>query len=475
MPDYSTLITAAGQAAFANAIAIQTPVIITVMAVGDSNGVGYDPDENQIALVNEVYESNAIDVTVEAGGIIAVEMTIPVDQGGWHVREAAVKADDGTVLAIMRYPDSYKPLPSSSIASTKSITMKLDVGNTNAVTWQIDPASKANIGGQLRPDFRSVESIEDNPPGNAILGQTWIVGLAPTGAWVGHENELAEWTGTAWAFAEPTPWMLVGLADRTDWRWDHTLVAPAWVEIRSATVKDAAGAASYGIGGGTGNSQTATTPPGYRSPNALFDGMLCMWNPVAPNDGAATLDAFGLGAKPLTLASGSGLAGGELRPGVFVMAVYAADGGNGNGAWLLMPWATDREVPALITTHSRNAITNADVPLNAHTVTHNGLGDSTFAGGVLTCGAEDAGIWYITPSIGVSSAGASIRLQAEVNGSNVINRMAGGHSTFGSAVGGSNLILLNEGDQLQLFAHQRTGATATVLGNFAAIRQPIRL
>lgn len=49
----------------------------------------------------------------------------------------------------------------------------------------------------------SVESIGDNyPPASAMDGARYIVGTAPTGNWVGHENKLAMWveTGSYWAF-----------------------------------------------------------------------------------------------------------------------------------------------------------------------------------------------------------------------------------------------------------------------------------
>ncbi|RNC91115.1 MAG: DUF2793 domain-containing protein [Oricola sp.] len=90
--------------------------------------------------------------------------------------------------------------------------------------WKALQIARAQSGA-----YRSAEAFANDPPGAPQAGKTWIVGAAPTGAWVGHEDELAEWSGTGWAFVAPTPWMLIGLADRTDWRWDHTLAEPAWV------------------------------------------------------------------------------------------------------------------------------------------------------------------------------------------------------------------------------------------------------
>ncbi len=41
------------------------------------------------------------------------------------------------------------------------------------------------------------------PPAGPAIGQCWIVGDAPTGAWSGHAQALAGWTDGGWRFAMP--------------------------------------------------------------------------------------------------------------------------------------------------------------------------------------------------------------------------------------------------------------------------------
>ena len=41
------------------------------------------------------------------------------------------------------------------------------------------------------------------PPGSPAAGDTYIVAASPTGAWVGHANHVAVWSGTAWVFGTP--------------------------------------------------------------------------------------------------------------------------------------------------------------------------------------------------------------------------------------------------------------------------------
>lgn len=40
-------------------------------------------------------------------------------------------------------------------------------------------------------------------PASPVIGQCWIVGLAPTGAWLGHPGAIAAWTSGGWRFVAP--------------------------------------------------------------------------------------------------------------------------------------------------------------------------------------------------------------------------------------------------------------------------------
>jgi Protein of unknown function (DUF2793) len=73
-------------------------------------------------------------------------------------------------------------------------------------------------------------------PATPSLGQSWIVGASPSGAWVGHANALACWTTGGWRFAGPIEGMTVwSLADSLLVR----RTASAWVkgDMTAASVK----------------------------------------------------------------------------------------------------------------------------------------------------------------------------------------------------------------------------------------------
>lgn len=64
----------------------------------------------------------------------------------------------------------------------------------------------------------------DTPPADPVVGDCWIVGATPTGAWTGHSGALAGWTAGGWRFAAPREGMI------------------AWVAAASALARYAAGA-----------------------------------------------------------------------------------------------------------------------------------------------------------------------------------------------------------------------------------------
>lgn len=71
----------------------------------------------------------------------------------------------------------------------------------------------------------------NDPPGSPSAGDRVIVGPSPSGAFVGHSREIAEWTGSAWVFTTPLEGMLVYVKDEKEpykqiessspWVWDR--------------------------------------------------------------------------------------------------------------------------------------------------------------------------------------------------------------------------------------------------------------
>lgn len=58
---------------------------------------------------------------------------------------------------------------------------------------------------------------DDAPPGSPAVGQCWIVGDAPTGAWAGHAGSIALWSDGGWRFIAPQDGMMLWLASDQVW------------------------------------------------------------------------------------------------------------------------------------------------------------------------------------------------------------------------------------------------------------------
>lgn len=84
------------------------------------------------------------------------------------------------------------------------------------------------------------QTIGDNaPPATPAIGQCWIIGGAPTGAWSGRPQEIAYWSEGGWRFITPTPKMLVWLAADGVWARED---AGSWMV--GAAIPNASGGAT---------------------------------------------------------------------------------------------------------------------------------------------------------------------------------------------------------------------------------------
>ncbi len=55
----------------------------------------------------------------------------------------------------------------------------------------------------------AIEGEENEPPVNVSEGECWLVGAAASGAWAGHEGQLASYQAGTWLFVPPRDGMRV--------------------------------------------------------------------------------------------------------------------------------------------------------------------------------------------------------------------------------------------------------------------------
>lgn len=140
--NFYTILTNVGKAKIANAASLGTKVNMTQLAVGDGNGAYYNPTENQTSLRHEVWRGiiNTIHTDGQNPNWIVLETVIAANVGGFTVREVGVFDADGDLIAVGKYPETYKPVLSDGSAKDLYIRMILEVTNASSVSLKIDPS-----------------------------------------------------------------------------------------------------------------------------------------------------------------------------------------------------------------------------------------------------------------------------------------------------------------------------------------------
>lgn len=138
---FYTILTEIGKAKIANSIPLGTKVNFTKLKVGDSNGSYYNPTESQTDLVNTKWESNISSVSTDKlnPNWIVIEVIIPGKDGGFVIREAGIFDDEGDMIAVGKYPETYKPIIEDGSTKELLIRIILEVTNTESIVMKIDP------------------------------------------------------------------------------------------------------------------------------------------------------------------------------------------------------------------------------------------------------------------------------------------------------------------------------------------------
>lgn len=80
-------------------------------------------------------------------------------------------------------------------------------------------------GGSLRFVDPVLDKDLSTPPASPSTGDRYIVAAGGTGAWSGHDDEIAEWSGAAWTFTVPTTGMTTWVVDESEF---YVWTGTAW-------------------------------------------------------------------------------------------------------------------------------------------------------------------------------------------------------------------------------------------------------
>ena len=185
MADYYTLLTNAGIAYETACKAAGVPIKLTQISVGDGGGAVYNPAATATALKREVWRGplNALFQDEKNPSWLLAEVTIPPDVGGWYVREAGLWTDTGILYAIVKYPESFKPVLATS-GSGKEFYIRsiFETSNASLVTLLIDDtvvkATRAWVAGYVADELAKLDakqSVRVATTGNIVLNSAQSV------------------------------------------------------------------------------------------------------------------------------------------------------------------------------------------------------------------------------------------------------------------------------------------------------------
>lgn len=216
---YVAKLTPLGAAAIAAAVG-GSPVELVSMAVGDASGVPYVPTGDEGDLVHQVAEVDILDVQVDPSNDeqLLITAIIPVEVGGFTVREAAVRMDDGGLFAIANIPATEKPDPDDNAAVEMLVVLTIAFSGEADVVITINGSAAFATHGFVyaAQHFHAVKSATTvAPPGGPVAGDRYVVPVAATGAWAGQDNKVAIYLDDldGWLFVAVPQGARAGVAD----------------------------------------------------------------------------------------------------------------------------------------------------------------------------------------------------------------------------------------------------------------------
>lgn len=113
-------------------------IALKEIVVSDYDG---ELSEQTASIPNEKYRGaiNAITIDENDNNILDVDAIIPPEVGGFYIKTAGIYCDDGTLFAVARLADTYKPLLSEGSSKDITLSFRLQIANANdSIVLKVD-------------------------------------------------------------------------------------------------------------------------------------------------------------------------------------------------------------------------------------------------------------------------------------------------------------------------------------------------
>ena len=133
-----TLLTANGINKLLKTASNGSKIILTEVVVSDFDG---ELSESITTIPNEKYRGaiNAVTIDENDNNILDVDAIIPPEVGGFYIKTAGIYCDDGSLFAVARLADTYKPLLNEGSSKDITLNFKLQIANASeSVILKVD-------------------------------------------------------------------------------------------------------------------------------------------------------------------------------------------------------------------------------------------------------------------------------------------------------------------------------------------------
>ena len=125
-----TLLTASGINKLLKTASDGSKIALKEIVVSDFEG---ELSEQTISIPNEKYRGaiNAVTIDENDNNILDVDAIIPPEVGGFYIKTVGIYCDDGSLFAVARLADTYKPLLNEGSSKDITLNFKLQIANAS--------------------------------------------------------------------------------------------------------------------------------------------------------------------------------------------------------------------------------------------------------------------------------------------------------------------------------------------------------